>query len=342
MKNSNGDTVMDVLIKLIRVIANMSVNSEVGYGLSMRHPLGVVLLNVLLQAKEIRTDEALELTLAALAALHNLSYYQNAFDIRDTHQGSIIERVRDISLALLQILSNGPQHAKSEAARVLGNLTRNSTVRQVFCTSNGLKVLVKCLQQNEDIELMTSSCGVLVNLLGEILLHSNVVFIPIKVKNLKNFLILFEFLLMILYYFKGDWERRATFKELNGIKILREMLIRSAMNEDWLLCGMICQAFWNLLIDSSNVVETLGEKEADLLAGDLAEYLDEERIFKDTPVDALWEQFAHVAANLLERIQSCMSMTNSPINSSDDEAELAIGMPINNESWGGFANENEN
>jgi hypothetical protein len=161
---------MDVLIKLIRVIANMSVNSEVGYGLSMRHPLGVVLLNVLLQAKEIKTDEALELTLAALAALHNLSYYQNAFD--DTmkpsnHPGSITERVRDICLALSQILSNGPQNAKSEAARVLGNLTRNAVVRQSFCTSNGLKVLVKCLQQNEDIELNTSSCGVLVNLLGE-------------------------------------------------------------------------------------------------------------------------------------------------------------------------------
>lgn len=167
MKNSNGDTVMDVLIKLIRVIANMSVNSEVGYGLSLRHPLGVVLLNVLLQAKEIKTDEALELTLAALAALHNLSYYQQGFEDNSNHPpGSIIERVRDICLALTQILSSGPQHAKSEAARVLGNLTRNSVVRQSFCTSNGLKVLVKCLQQTDDIELMTSSCGVLVNLLG--------------------------------------------------------------------------------------------------------------------------------------------------------------------------------
>lgn len=169
MKNSNGDTVMDVLIKLIRVIANMSVNAEVGFGLSLRHPLGVVLLNVLLQAKEIKTDEALELTLAALAALHNLSYYQNAFeDTNSNHPpGSIIERVRDICLALSQMLSNGPQHAKSEAARVLGNLTRNAVVRQNFCASNGLKILVKCLQQNDDIELMTSSCGVLVNLLGK-------------------------------------------------------------------------------------------------------------------------------------------------------------------------------
>lgn len=304
MKNSNGDSVMDVLIKLIRVIANMSVNSEVGHGLGLRHPLGAVLLNVLLQSKEIKTEEALELTLAALAALHNLSYYHNTFDDGNSnHPGSMSERARDISLALSQILSNGPQVAKSEAARVLGNLTRNPGVRQSFCTSNGLKILVKCLQKNEDIELMTSSCGVLVNLLG-------------------------------------DWERRASFKELNGIKVLRETLTKSAMSEDWLLCGMCCQAFWNFLIDSNNVIETLGEKESDLLAGDLAEYLDEEKIFKDSvDVDPMWEQFAHVATDLLERLQSCMSHTNSPINSSDDERELAIGKPIN-DSWSGYTGEN--
>lgn len=321
LRNSNGDSVIDVLIKLIRVIANMSVNSEVGYGLGLRNPLGVVLLNVLLAAKEIKSDEALELTLASLAALHNLSYYQYSFE--DSHlnnPGSIVERVRDITLALCQILNNdgGPLIVKAEAARVLGNLTRNATVRQSFCTSNGLKILVKCLQQSEDIELVTSSCGILVNLLGE-------------------------------------WERRASFKEINGPRILREILTRSAFNEDWLLSGMCCQAFWNFLIDSSNVVDTLGEKESDLLAGELAEFLgkklslkyfrkliflnyflDEENIFRDSPVDPMWEQFAHVASDLLERLQSCMSITNSPIISSDEEEELTLERPIKeDDAWGG-------
>jgi armadillo repeat-containing protein 2 len=40
VSNSNGDSVIDVLIKLIRVVANMSVNAEVGYGLGLRNPLG--------------------------------------------------------------------------------------------------------------------------------------------------------------------------------------------------------------------------------------------------------------------------------------------------------------
>lgn len=237
LRNNNGDTVIDVLIKLIRVIANMSVNSEVGYGLGLRPPLGVVLLNILLEAKEIKTDESAgELVLATLAALHNLSYYQSISDeVNVNHPGSIVERVKDISLTLCQILNSGPEMARNEAARVLGNLTRNSAARQSFCASNGLKVLIKCLQC-DDIELVETSCGVLVNLLG-------------------------------------DWERRAPFKELKGIRLLRETLQKAAMDENWLLAGIASQAFWNFLIDSSNVMDTLGENEADLLAGELAEYL---------------------------------------------------------------------
>lgn len=203
IKNNNGDTVMDVLIKLIRVVANMSVNAEVGFGLGLRAPLGVVLLNILLEAKEIKTEDALELVLATLAALHNLSYYQSVSEdpANAKSPGSIVERVKDISTTLCQILNSSDKHqqiAKSEAARVLGNMTRNASARQSFCAVNGLKVLVKCCLQNDDPELVESSCGVLVNLLG-------------------------------------DWERRAPFKELKGVQMLREIFQKAAMEEHWLV-----------------------------------------------------------------------------------------------------------
>jgi hypothetical protein len=168
IKNHNGDTVLDVLVKLIRVVANMSVNSEVGHGLGFRNPLGSTLLNVLLTGKEIKILDTEELLMATLGALHNLSYYQNS-SLDDPnvshHPGSIVERMKDISATLCQILFNGPPATKPEAARVLGNMTRNSIARQSFCSSNGLKVLVKCLQ-SEDMELVATCCGVLVNLLG--------------------------------------------------------------------------------------------------------------------------------------------------------------------------------
>ena len=239
IKDNNGDSVMDVLIKLIRVIANMSVNAEVGFGLGLRAPLGVVLLNILLEAKEIKSEDAIELVLATLAALHNISYYQSVSDdVNVKNPGSCVERVKDISTTLCQILNSNDKHqqiAKNETARVLGNMTRNFSARQSFCEVNGMKILVKCLQ-SDDTEFIESCCGVLVNLLG-------------------------------------DWERRAPFKELKGIQMLREIFQKAALEENWLLAGISCQAFWNFLIDSSNFVDTLGEYEADLLAALLAEFL---------------------------------------------------------------------
>lgn len=54
--NKSGDTIIDVIIKLVRVIANMSVNNEVGYGLGVRQSLGSVLLTLLLAANTFKTN----------------------------------------------------------------------------------------------------------------------------------------------------------------------------------------------------------------------------------------------------------------------------------------------
>ena len=54
--NQTGDTIIDVLIKLVRVIANMSVNNEVGYGLGIKAPLGSVLLTLLLAANNSKSN----------------------------------------------------------------------------------------------------------------------------------------------------------------------------------------------------------------------------------------------------------------------------------------------
>lgn len=47
VNDSQIDTVIDVLIKLIRVIANLSVNADVGYKLANYHQLGSILLTLL-------------------------------------------------------------------------------------------------------------------------------------------------------------------------------------------------------------------------------------------------------------------------------------------------------
>lgn len=54
--NQTGDSIIDVLIKLIRVVANMSVNNEVGFGLGVRQTLGSVLLTILLAANNAKNN----------------------------------------------------------------------------------------------------------------------------------------------------------------------------------------------------------------------------------------------------------------------------------------------
>lgn len=48
--------------------------------------------------------------------------------------------------------------------------------------------------------------------------------------------------------------------------------------------------------------------------------LDEEKLFGGTVPDPEWEEFAIVAADLLERIQSSLSYNNTPYASSEDDA----------------------
>ncbi|XP_055532116.1 armadillo repeat-containing protein 2 [Wyeomyia smithii] len=296
MKNQMGDSVVDVLTKLVRVVANISVNADVGYGLSNKPSLGEILLSILLKVKDAKESDMEELLFATLGALHNLSYYyeQPENSLQYNHLGSLADRLKDICGILCSILNTESSSARSEVARVLGNMTRNEEARQTFCSENGLHILVQCLE-SDNIELLVTSCGVLVNVLG-------------------------------------DWERRAPFREMQGPILLRKLLQRGASTQDWILAGIACQAMWNYLIDCGNVVNALGDLEVDYICGDLAECLDEVKLFNGEDPDIFWEEFAPVATDLLERLQSCMSIGNSPCISSDDESDMIIGQAGN--SWG--------
>lgn len=49
--------------------------------------------------------------------------------------------------------------------------------------------------------------------------------------------------------------------------------------------------------------------------------LDEEKLFAGNTPDPQWEEFARVAADLLERIQSSLSHNNTPYESSSDDGD---------------------
>ena len=88
---------------------------------------------------------------------------------------------------------------------------------------------------------------------------------------------------------------------------------------------------WNYLIDSPNIVGALGENETECIAGILSDYLDEETLFNGEQPDQMWEQFAIVATDLLERIQTAMPF--SPCASSDEDDHLQA--PKTGDFWGG-------
>lgn len=314
------DTVIDVAVKLVRVVANMGVNGEVGQGLVKRAGLGSCLLNIIDTISQILINkedtDVEELLLASLGALHNLSFYHEvqvlAGDTAPTAdhssfpKGTVNERIAELSAALVRILQHGSIPAQAETARVLGNMSRSFSARESICHSGGLKILIKNLE-SEDFELVASSCGVLVNILG-------------------------------------DWERRATFRELKGPVLLRDVLQRSATQEDWLLAAIVCQALWNYLIDTTDLVAALGEDEADYIAGDLIQYLEEGsgRLSDQSQGDELYEQFCTVASDLLERVQMSISLSHSPPVSADaveeedrdDEVVVDVEGEIG-DKWGG-------
>ncbi|XP_053676158.1 armadillo repeat-containing protein 2 [Anopheles nili] len=291
IKNQMGDSIVEVLTKLIRIVANMCVNGEVGYGMSKKQPLGEILLNILLKVKEPETAELEELLFATLGALHNLSYYYECGDSQAAshmHPGSICDRMKDICGTLCIILNSDQNPARSEVARVLGNMTRNVAIRQTFCEENGIQILKRCLTSNND-ELMVTCCGVLINVLG-------------------------------------DGSSRTPFREMEGPVILESILQRGVRNRDWIMAGIACQAIWNYLIDTADIFKTLDHVEIDLMCANLAEGLDEENLFCGKEPDNFWEDFAPVATDLLERLQFCISNENSPNESSDEEADEIKGM----------------
>ncbi|KAH8320157.1 hypothetical protein KR074_003735 [Drosophila pseudoananassae] len=303
-RTSTSVSLLDAQIKLIRVLANMSVNPEVGAALGNVRSLGAVLLEILRKSSEAlerkKTPEQQELLHATLGALHNLCFYQDKQPaVQPLAVGSLQSLIDDLSASLAKVLSSCPTSVtKVELARVLGNLTRNEQARRCFCGAGGLPLMVQQLTKQaagQDYELRTCAIGVLVNLLG-------------------------------------DGEQRGPFLQLRGAELLSLLLRGSLEQEDWFLANIVCQALWNLLIDGQ-CAATLCQNGSilDEVSDLLADYLDEDRLQSgdndddedgperdadleenererepeaDTEPDALWEDFALVATDLLERIQN--------------------------------------
>uniref|UniRef100_M3XKX3 Armadillo repeat containing 2 n=2 Tax=Latimeria chalumnae TaxID=7897 RepID=M3XKX3_LATCH len=145
--------VEDVLIKLIRVLANLSIHPTVGSALAADQNCVTLLIKVL-EYKSI--DECEELVINAAATINNLSYYQV--------KNSVI-RAKQLHIAelLLKLLLSNNMDGILEAARVFGNLSQAKEIRDFIVKKNVYKFMIALLDAKHQ-DVCFSACGVLINL----------------------------------------------------------------------------------------------------------------------------------------------------------------------------------
>ncbi|XP_064089288.1 armadillo repeat-containing protein 2-like isoform X1 [Macrobrachium nipponense] len=255
----------DVMVKLIRVLANVSVNSRVGPVLARSRTCLSLLISVL---RHKSVDESEELVLSALATLNNLTFYTRDQPMSAHHM--------QLAECLCDMLPMDHVEGLVETIRVFGNLTHFREIRDILTKKAVLEILIEMLDCDSR-ELVYVCAGVLVNLMS-------------------------------------DASRRSIFQSENGVLRMIDVLQYFGYG-DWQLCSLACQVLWNYCASAADVESTLGHKETEKLIFVLEEFLDDDSYFNNPEVFGecepdtkeiiyqMWEDFAHVATKLLDRIE---------------------------------------
>ncbi|KUF91936.1 hypothetical protein AM588_10004465 [Phytophthora nicotianae] len=160
----DGDQAMEVLIKLVRVVANLAINADVGAQLNGYEAL-TPLLDILEVSQRVGDEE---LMLNTVSCITNVSYYSTATasDSKGSAQSNdycFIESSRVVITQLLaRILLDRNEEAVVEAARAYGNLSRFKDVLEYMDDLKVLECLVVLLNHSNR-EVVYTVCGVLMN-----------------------------------------------------------------------------------------------------------------------------------------------------------------------------------
>ncbi|XP_010002653.1 PREDICTED: armadillo repeat-containing protein 2 [Chaetura pelagica] len=152
-KNRHPSEAEDVLIKLIRVLANLSVHPRVGAALAAAHPV-VELLVAVLEYKSV--DDCEELVISATTAISNLSYYKGK-------SSAVQDKKLHIAKLLFKLLMSNNMDGVVEAVRVFGNLSQDHEICDFIMQKKIYRFVIALLDaKNHDV--CFSACGVLLNL----------------------------------------------------------------------------------------------------------------------------------------------------------------------------------
>ncbi|NXA07745.1 ARMC2 protein, partial [Sapayoa aenigma] len=143
----------DVLIKLIRVLANLSIHPGVGATLAAERRV-VELLVTVLEYKSI--DDCEELVINTATTINNLSYYR-------VKSSAVQDKKLHIAEMLLKLLMSDNMDGIVEAIRVFGNLSQDHEICDFIMQRKIYKFMIALLDsKNQDV--CFSACGVLLNL----------------------------------------------------------------------------------------------------------------------------------------------------------------------------------
>ncbi|XP_052807595.1 armadillo repeat-containing protein 2-like isoform X2 [Mya arenaria] len=143
----------DVLVKVVRVIANISINETVGPQVASSKACVELLIRIL-DYKDVETSE--ELVLNTVACINNLSYFSDKSSAITHHQ------IRLCDCLMKLILAENMMKSIVEVSRVFGNLTRQKQVRD-YLHKEKVDVLLCTLLDSGDKEVVYIACGVLIN-----------------------------------------------------------------------------------------------------------------------------------------------------------------------------------
>ncbi|CAG0880761.1 unnamed protein product [Darwinula stevensoni] len=153
----------DVIIKVVRVVANMSISPKVGPEIGRSHRCLDHLLNIVRHKDVCEGEETRECISCALTALNNISFYAQG-----SSQSVLVERATEITELfeeLLELLEVRSADVVFGTAGVLVNMMNDVDRRQQFIQQRGLPRLLGVLRDVDegDWELGSLACQVIWN-----------------------------------------------------------------------------------------------------------------------------------------------------------------------------------
>jgi hypothetical protein len=214
----------EILIKLVRLLANLSVEARAGAVVASDKTIVEGLLAVL---ESLPLTSYSELGVNTLATLNNLSFHAPT----DSY---LLNHLLRLSQLLVQVLLEDNGEPLLECVRCYGNLSRHKTVRDAIAKSKVDELLITLLDSSR-YELVSASCGVLVNLMT-------------------------------------DSVHRATLVSSAGVDKLLDVL-KDFGRRDWHLASLVCQILWNFSAEGmTSSVAIFGQEEVERLINLLHSY----------------------------------------------------------------------